>query len=249
MTRQHVGLDTVRFVAAGRSDLGGGRADNEDTIFVGSYLVAVADGVGGSAAGEVASQEAISAISYLEDRSFRKGEEGELADGLHYANGRLGRTIEADASLTGMATTLTALRLGPSSVGVLHVGDSRAYRVGAEGLAQITRDDSLMQDYIDAGVLTPEQAATDRRRSVILQALSGQPVVPSIAILQVHPDDRFLLCSDGLSDYVRHDEIAEVVLDKAKAPERCVEELIALALGHGTRDNVSCVVADVRREY
>jgi protein phosphatase len=222
------------------------RSNNEDFVFAGQNLIAVADGVGGNVCGEIASEIVVAAISYLEDRIYMKDPDAELTDATRYANYRLARAIDEDSGRTGMATTLTALRLDGSSLVVLHVGDSRAYAVGPDRLERLTRDDSLIQGLLDAGAITAVEARRHPARSVVLQALNGGPVSPRITVSDVQAGDRYLVCSDGLTDYVPETVIGGL-LDHHADLEACCTALVGAALEVGAPDNVSCVVADVER--
>jgi len=221
------------------------RGNNEDFVFAGNHLVAVADGVGGSVYGEVASEVVIEAISYLEDEVYQGEPADEVRAAVQYASERLVRSIEEDAARRGMATTLTALRLDGPSVVVLNVGDSRAYLLRDGQLRQLTRDDSLVQDLVDAGAITDAEAYRHPARSVVLQALNGGPVEPRLTVHDAADGDRYLVCSDGLSDFVDEAVLAGI-LREGPDPSSCCDSLIAAALDVGAPDNVSCAVADVR---
>ncbi len=234
-----------RFDSAAQSDPGAVREHNEDYVFAGHNLIAVADGVGGSVYGEVASEVAIAAISYLEDHIYTSDPDGELAAAARYANDRLVRAVDEDQARTGMATTLTALRLDGPALIVLHIGDSRAYRLRRGCWERLTRDDSLVQGLIDAGVITSDEARRHPARSVIVQALNGGPVQPHVTPHEVLAGDRFLVCSDGLTDYVDETLVGEIVAVEADR-EACCQALVQAALTVGAPDNVSCVVADVQ---
>jgi serine/threonine protein phosphatase PrpC len=233
-----------RFVSAAISHPGRARANNEDFVFAGETLVAVADGVGGSVYGEVASEVAVNAIAYLEDAGYTKEPQQEMADAAGRANEQLRRAIEDDRSRHGMATTLTALRLDGPSVAVLHVGDSRAYLVRGGALLALSHDDSLVQALVDVGAITADEARHHPARSVVLRALNGEPVQPHVTVTDAQVGDRVLLCTDGLSDYVEDAAIA-AVLAAHREPADCCEELLRATLGVGAPDNVSCVVADI----
>jgi PPM family protein phosphatase len=233
-----------RFNAAARSDVGGIRDHNEDYAFAGSNLIAVADGVGGNVFGEVASEIVTTAIGYLDDRIYKFAPEEELHEAAEYANFRLQVAIEKNHDLLGMATTLTALRLDGSSVVVLNIGDSRAYGVRDGSWLRVTRDDSYVQELVDAGHLTDDEALHHPQRSIVLQALSGGAFTPTVAAREVVAGDRYLVCTDGLSDYVAESIIGEILLTPSTATE-CCDALVEAALSVGGPDNVSCVVADV----
>jgi PPM family protein phosphatase len=234
-----------RFESTALSHPGAIRENNEDFAFAGQTLIAVADGVGGNVYGEVASEVTVAAISYLEDRIYMHDPDVEIKDAVRYANYRLTCAISQDRSLSGMATTLTALRLDGSSVVVLHVGDSRAYRLRGDQWQRLTRDDSLVQELLEAGAITDAEARRHPARSVVVQALNGGPVEPHVRTLPVLAGDRYLVCSDGLSDYVDEDAIRRIVAtgtDRSSAAAALVEAALAV----GAPDNVSCVLADVR---
>ena len=234
----------LRFVSAALSHPGQARPNNEDFVFAGENLVAVADGVGGSVHGEIASEVAVNAIAYLEDAGYTKDPHQEMADAAGRANEQLLRAMEEDRSRHGMATTLTALRLDGPSLVVLHVGDSRAYRLRGGEFRPLTHDDSLVQGLVDIGAITEDEARRHPARSVVLQALNGEPVHPHVTVLDAAVGDRVLVCSDGLTDYVDESTIAEVVAVQP-SPGGCCEELVRATLAAGAPDNVSCVVADV----
>jgi PPM family protein phosphatase len=233
-----------RFDTAARSDVGAVRDHNEDFVFAGHTLLAVADGVGGSVYGEVASELVINAIAYLDDGSRAATAEDDLQAAATRANDELGAAIENDPSLQGMATTLSALRLYGSAVVALNVGDSRSYRFRAGELTRLTRDDSIVQDLVDAGVISEAEALDHPARAVVLEVLSGGPFHASTSVHEVQPGDRYLVCSDGLTDYVAETDV--VALATQGSPSAGCEALVQAALAAGAPDNVSCVLADVR---
>jgi PPM family protein phosphatase len=227
-----------------RSDLGLVRTNNEDSVYAGPRLLAIADGMGGHAAGEVASKIVIGALEGLdEDRPI-----GDLMGALHSAvleaNRRIAEAVENSRDLEGMGTTLTALRFSGSQVGLVHVGDSRGYVMRGDQLAQITHDDTYVQHLVDSGKLTPDQAKEHPRKSVILRALLGSEVEPDVSIREARAGDRYLLCTDGLSDVVT----AETILETLRIPDaqESADRLVELALRGGGPDNVTVIVADVR---
>lgn len=234
----------LRFRAAARSEAGPIRSRNEDFVYCGSNLIAVADGVGGNVHGDIASALAIRAIGYLNDRLYLVDPEDELLVAARYATDRLAEATAADPGLLGMATTLTALRLDGDAVAMLHIGDSRAYRMRDGAWLQLTRDDSFVQDLVDVGALTAEQARTHPARSVVSKALDGRPVRPHVSVQPATCGDRYLVCSDGLTDYADEADIRDAVA-RGSSPEESCDALIELALAARPADNVSCVVADV----
>ncbi len=234
----------LALAAVARTDRGLVRSVNEDCVFASPRMAVVADGVGGSAAGEVASAVAMNEL-ILMDKSRLSGPLDEaLADAVRSANASVGFVAEAQPPMAGMSTTLTAVALGPEGFAIANVGDSRAYLLRGGELAQLTRDDSYVQELIDAGALYPAEARSHPQRSVVLAALDGDPGrAPTLGELTALRGDRLLLCSDGLTDFVEETEIA-VALALASR-EESAQQLLELALGAGGRDNISVVVADV----
>ena len=226
-----------------RTDVGR-RANNEDAVFASPRLAAVADGVGGAAAGEVASQTLINALIHVDKCRLQGRLEDALAAGIAWGNETIGFIAECRPAMAGMSTTVTAVALGDDRYVVANLGDSRTYLLRDGELTQLTHDDSWVQLMIDSGELTPEAARDHPQRSLVLAALDGQPDrAPALTSFAARPGDRLLLCSDGLSDVVDDDAI-EATLRIASRPE-CAARLIELALAAGGRDNISAVVADV----
>jgi PPM family protein phosphatase len=234
---------TIRYAA--RTETGPTRQDNEDSVYAGARLLAVADGMGGHTAGEVASAAAIEALRPLDTDVPA----GELLDALDHAVRRAGSTLremaDSDPSLEGMGTTLTALLWSGSQLALVHIGDSRAYLVRDGEVFQITHDHTMVQSLLDDGKITPDEVESHPQRSLLLRALttagSGE------AELQLHearPGDRYLLSTDGLHEVASADAVARVLLAAAD-PEEAVAGLVALAIEGGGPDNVSCIVADV----
>ncbi|MGI8870965.1 MAG: protein phosphatase 2C domain-containing protein [Mycobacteriales bacterium] len=218
------------------------RGHNEDSAYAGRHLLAVADGVGGAVAGELASATVIGAIAPL-DAQPPEDVESALRDAITLANRRLREAVRREPSLSGMGTTLTALLLADDRLGMAHIADSRAYRLRDGGLEQITRDETLVQTLIDEGRLSPAEARRHPYRSVILRSLTGEEVEPVLATSSPRPGDRYLLCSDGLTDYAELSSITAAL--ELAAPGEVAERLIDLALAGGGGDNVTCIVADV----
>ncbi|GAB2988808.1 Stp1/IreP family PP2C-type Ser/Thr phosphatase [Amycolatopsis acidiphila] len=236
---------TLRYAVA--TDVGQRRDANEDSVFTSSRLLAVADGMGGHVAGEVASSAAIAAVTDLDQRLA----EGDLdpAEALPEtvadAVGRLTALAEEDPALQGMGTTMTAMLWEGTRFVVAHVGDSRAYRLRDEQLEQITRDHTVVQELVDQGRITPEAAMTHPSRSVLTRALqSGGHADPDVFAVEAKAGDRYLICSDGLSDVVPP-ELLEETLASVSDPGEVVQKLIELANAGGGPDNITCVVADI----
>jgi protein phosphatase len=235
---------SLSLAAVGRTDIGLTRSNNEDSFLAGTRLLAVADGVGGAAGGEVASATAIEALAPLDQYEPGYDLLGRLHEALLAGNGAIAAKVGADRALTGMGTTLTAVLLGGSRFGLVNIGDSRTYLLRDGELEQLSHDDSYVQLLIDEGRITRAQADIHPQRSVVLQALTGEELVePAMSVHEARPDDRFLLCSDGLTDYVGFERLASVLAQRAR--ERCADALIELALNAGGRDNITAIVADV----
>ncbi|WP_037601456.1 PP2C family protein-serine/threonine phosphatase [Streptacidiphilus rugosus] len=233
----------LRFAAG--SHKGMIREGNEDSGYAGPRLLAVADGMGGQAAGEVASSEVLSSIVDLDEDVPGTDPMAALHDAAERANERLRVLVEADPSLEGMGTTLTALLWTGQRAALIHIGDSRAYLLRDGVLTQITTDHTWVQRLVDEGRITEEEASTHPQRSLIMRALMGTGEVESdLSIREVRAGDRYLLCSDGLSGVVSHQTLEET-LGSYYSPEQTIAELIQLALRGGGPDNITCVVADV----
>ena len=228
---------------AARSDRGLVRANNEDSVYAGARLLALADGMGGHAAGEVASQLVIAALAHLDDDEPGGDLLSKLDGAVREGNSAIAAHVEADPELDGMGTTLTAILFAGNRLGLVHIGDSRGYLLRDGELAQITKDDTFVQTLVDEGRITAEEAHSHPQRSLIMRALTGHEVEPTLIMREARAGDRYLLCSDGLSDPVSHDTILEAmqIPDVAESADRLIE----LALRGGGPDNVTVVVADV----
>jgi protein phosphatase len=220
------------------------RPNNEDAFFAGPRLLAVADGVGGHAAGEVASATIIDALSPLGDSEPGYDLVGRLLEAVVTGNAAIAQRVTEDARLQGMSTTLTAILFAGDRYCLLNIGDSRTYLLRDGTLEQITRDDSYVQLLVDEGHITQEAAGTHPQRNLVLQALTGEEVMePTMTVREARAGDRFMLCSDGLSDVVGHDALAAALAEGD--PQESVARLVAAALENRTRDNVTAIVADV----
>jgi len=204
----------------------------------------VADGVGGHAAGEVASATIIDALAPLGDSEPGYDLVGRLHEAVFEGNAAIARRVADDAGLQGMSTTLTAILFDGARYCLLNIGDSRTYLLRDGSLEQLTRDDSYVQLLVDQGHITQEAAGSHPQRNLVLQALTGEAVMePAMTVHEARAGDRFMLCSDGLTDVVPQATLAEVLA--AGEPQECVDRLIAMAIDAGTRDNVTVVIADV----
>src|SRR4051812_23360353 len=213
-------------------------------MYAGPRLLAVADGMGGHAAGEVASRVAIETVAPLDEDLPGSDLISALRDAVETANGYLRDMVAADSALEGMGTTLTALLSAGQRLGLVHVGDSRAYLLRDDELHQITHDHTLVQSLVDEGRITPEEARTHPQRSWITRALDGRGEIElDLSVREAHAGDRYLLCSDGLSGVVSEETMAEAL--RVSDPQDACDRLVELALRAGGPDNVTCIVADV----
>jgi PPM family protein phosphatase len=236
---------TLRYAA--RSDRGLIRDGNQDSVYAGPRLLAVADGMGGMAAGDVASNVVIANLAPLDEDVPGDDLLDVLRAGVSAANQQLRDTVAANPELEGMGTTLTAMFFAGSRAGMVHIGDSRAYLLRDGDFTQITKDDTYVQMLVDEGRISAEEAGSHPQRSLLTRALDGRDVDPEYSVRQVLTGDRYLICSDGLSGVVSADTIAETLRDYPD-PHLCVERLISLALRGGGPDNVSVIVADATDE-
>lgn len=228
---------------AARSDRGLIRGTNQDSVYAGPRLLAVADGMGGHAAGDVASKVVIAALEHLDDDA----PSGDLLQSMRQAvfdgSEHLREVIRESPQLEGMGTTLTAVLFAGGRLGLCHVGDSRAYLLRDGELHQITHDDTFVQTLIDDGRITEEEANSHPQRSLLLRALNGQDVEPDLSMREARAGDRYMLCSDGLSGVVSHETLSQAMRDPD--PQATADRLIELALRSGGPDNITCIVADV----
>jgi serine/threonine protein phosphatase PrpC len=234
----------LRFACAGRSHPGLVRGNNEDAGFCGPYLQVVADGVGGNAAGEVASATAAYVVSALASGSRGQDPAAVLRRAVEIVHEQLRVGTASDPARTGMGTTLTALLLDGDRCALAQVGDSRAYLLHAGELVQVTRDHTYVQTLVDAGVITREEARAHPRKNVVINALeAGSLAVPDVTPVELAVGDRFLLCSDGLTDLVDDHTLARCL--GAEQPDVAVDALVQAALDAGGTDNVTVLVCDV----
>ncbi|HLL68596.1 MAG TPA: protein phosphatase 2C domain-containing protein [Micromonosporaceae bacterium] len=230
-----------------RSDRGLRRSGNQDSAYAGPGLLAVADGMGGMAAGDRASALVIDELTALgtgPDAASGSVSRDAFAAAIDRANQRIRDEVEADNTLAGMGTTLTAFAFAGDRVTLAHIGDSRAYLLRGDMLTQVTRDDTYVQMLVDEGRIEPDEASDHPQRSVIMRALQGKPVEPIFEEHDITLGDRFLLCSDGLSGVVSAETMQTVLRDEPDLA-RCVDRLVDLALRAGAPDNVTVIVADV----
>ena len=231
--------------ASALTDTGRRRPQNEDTFVCDPPLFAVADGVGGAQAGEIASRLAAAA---LEERLPTALGEDTLADLLQTANDRIYRHALDDPSAAGMGTVVTALLVDGEAgkIAIGHVGDSRAYRLRDGVLEQLTPDHSLVGELVRSGRLSTEEAEHHPHRSVITRAVGTEPTVEVETLTVVAmPGDLYLICSDGLTDIVRDEQIAELIRVADNDPDAAAEALVAAANRAGGIDNITVVLFEM----
>jgi serine/threonine protein phosphatase PrpC len=246
MTHERLALD-----GSVGTDVGLHRGHNEDSAYRSPRLLAVADGMGGHAHGEVASAVVIAALADLD--SSLSGADLTAIDLLAALSAvvpdmrrRIDELAGADQDLLGMGTTLTALLFDGSRLAVAHIGDSRGYLLRDGALIPITRDHTLVQSLIDEGKLTEAEGEAHPRRSVLVRALqTGGTADADLTMRTVRAGDRYLLCSDGLTDMAPIEDIHATLADVEDRDE-AISQLIDLANSHGGQDNITCVVADAR---
>jgi serine/threonine protein phosphatase PrpC len=225
---------------AGRTDVGRQRSANEDSLMVGPPLFAVADGMGGAKAGEVASAVAVEAVEAATESS--EPVEAQLASIVREANRRIYELAVADESRRGMGTTLTLAKVHDDDVSLAHVGDSRAYRMRDGRLEQLTRDHSLVAELERSGQITPEAAEHHPQRSIITRALGPEPDVEvDTYTLAGRTGDLFLMCSDGLTSMISDDEVGSI-LRSASSLDQAADELIKAANQSGGKDNITVIL-------
>jgi protein phosphatase len=236
---------TLRYAA--RSDRGLIRGGNQDSVYAGPRLLAVADGMGGMAAGDVASNIVIAAMAPLDEDVPGNAMIDALRGAVDNANQQIRDTVEANPAMEGMGTTLTAMLFGGSKFGMVHIGDSRAYLLREGEFGQVTKDDTYVQMLVDEGRISLEEADTHPQRHLLFRALDGRDAEPEYSVRQAIAGDRYLLCSDGLSSVVSAETI-EATLREYTNPDQCAERLVQLALRGGGPDNITVIIADVTDE-
>lgn len=249
----------LRRTGSGLTDVGRKRKSNEDAFFYddGLGLYIVGDGMGGHAAGEVASQEAIETVYGMVKRglgSLRALADPLVEDDVRAASRLMESSIQAatymvfslaemDRGKTGMGTTLSALLVLGEYAVTAQVGDSRIYRVSGDTVEQLTEDHTLIAWQLKQGLITPQEAKKSPHRNVITRAVGNRDYVQvDTGLVKLAPGDRFLLCSDGLHGYLRDADIAPIV---ALSGEAAVERFIALANERGGKDNITAILVEI----
>ena len=237
------------FETSARSAIGLVRQGNEDSGFVSSQLIAVADGMGGHAAGEVASRIAIEVLQSLVPALIsadvdEDSVEDLLMHSLHSIDSEISVVTDEEIEKRGMGTTLTALLIRDKHISLLHVGDSRCYRLRGNTLEQLSNDHTVIQELLDQGAISEAEAAEHPQRSMLTQALRGDgDVTPVLQMYEVKKGDRYLLCSDGLSGVLTDKEI-KVGLKKSDKNE-AIKFLNDATYINGAPDNVTILIADI----
>jgi protein phosphatase len=240
--------ESLSFRAAGRSDVGLVRENNEDSGFIGKHFLLVADGMGGHAAGELASSTTVAIIAQMDSNKEKLVDlDKKLIDIPNVISKELKNAISKDSSRAGMGTTLTTAVIQGDSLKISHVGDSRAYLIRNKKIIRLTKDQTYIQSLIDNNEITEGEAKTHPQRSLLLQAIDGiTESIPVITTTEIFENDKIVLCSDGLTNVVTDEEILEIVnqFDYVGA----VSALIEKALENGGPDNITVVVADLQKE-
>lgn len=242
-------MSSLYFATAAKSAVGLVRAGNEDSALTSRSLIAVADGMGGHAAGEVASRIAITTLAKESEVFTQKDVDCESADDLYSSalpliDATIAEYAIENPEFAGMGTTLSALFLREGAVAALHIGDSRIYRLRGNTLEQLSTDHTVIQELLDQGAITESDVATHPQRSVLTQVLMGDGRNQiALSIYEAKVDDRFLLCSDGLTGALSDKEIKAIM--KTKARGAAVDALVEGAYANGAPDNVTVIVADV----
>ncbi|MGI9171296.1 MAG: PP2C family protein-serine/threonine phosphatase [Candidatus Nanopelagicus sp.] len=234
-----------QFNSFAQTDLGLVRDGNEDSALTAANLIAVADGMGGHAGGEVASSIAVNALFKLQPLLADENIDGESKDDLflnitHEIDHQSLEKSKSNPDLSGMGTTLTALNISGENLELLHIGDSRCYRYRGNKLEQLSYDHTVMQELLDQGRLTPEEVIDHPQRSLLTQALRGDSGIdPILVSYEIKKDDKYLLCSDGLTNVLSDYEISKII--EANEIDQVVPALIAEVRAKGAPDNVTII--------
>ena len=235
----------LRYVA--HSEIGLIRKNNQDSGFASPHLIVVADGMGGAAAGDLASAVAIDTVRHVDSATAGERMLEVLGRAVNAANDRIADLVDADPALDGMGTTLTGALFDGNELGLAHIGDSRAYRMRDGVLERLTHDHSWVQSLVDDGKISEAEAANHPHRSLLLKVLNGQPANdPDLRLVPVAAGDRLMFCSDGVCGLVDDDEIEAAL--RLPTAEAALEHLVSEALAEGGIDNITVIVADVVAE-
>jgi PPM family protein phosphatase len=237
------------FKTCALTDLGLQREGNEDAALVSASIIAVADGMGGHAGGEVASKIAIKALADLipivSDKNIDSDSKEDLLLNLPFEiDEQISERSKSEPELSGMGTTLTALYLAEKTVHLLHIGDSRCYAISSGKLKQLSYDHTVMQELIDQGRLTQDEVASHPQRSLLTQALMGDSgIEPILLVHEVKVGDQFLLCSDGLTGFISDLEISKLI--KKYEGDELLAKLLEATKAKGAPDNITILIAEV----
>jgi len=235
---------TLQLKYVAHSEVGLIRKNNQDSGFASPHLLVVADGMGGAAAGDLASAVAINTIRTIEAPTDGQQMLEVLAHAIHDANTKIAELIESDVSLEGMGTTVTGAMFDGVELGLAHIGDSRAYLFRDGRLERLTHDHTWVQSLIDDGKISETEAAMHPHRSLLLKVLNGQPTNdPDLAMLPVKAGDRVMFCSDGVCGLIDDDVITAAL--QIPDLDQAAERLVAESLREGGIDNITVIVADV----
>ena len=233
----------MRLDYAAISDVGRVRKDNQDSGYAGPRLLAVCDGVGGAARGDIASSTAVGQLRRL-DTDEVEDLLGQVAGALHRAHDRIGELVDEDPALTGTSTTATVALFDGATLGMGHVGDSRAYLLRDGELQQLTKDHTFVQTLIDDGQITEEESRVHPHRNLILKAIDGiHDLEPDLFEVETRAGDRIFLCSDGACGVLGPERLADIL--RTGNADYAAVELVRASLEAGSTDNVTCLVADV----
>jgi serine/threonine protein phosphatase PrpC len=232
----------LRYVT--HSEIGLVRKNNQDSGYASPRLLVVADGMGGAAAGDLASAVAIDIIRKIDDPSTGEQMLEVLARAIHQANDKIAELVESDLSLEGMGTTVTGAMFDGAQLGLAHIGDSRAYLLRDGHLDRLTHDHTWVQSLVDDGKISESEAAMHPHRSLLLKVLNGQPTNdPDLAMVPVVAGDRLMFCSDGVCGLI-DDDVIEAALQLPDLND-AAERLVVESLHEGGIDNITVIVADV----
>jgi PPM family protein phosphatase len=235
---------TLQLKYVTHSEIGLIRKNNQDSGYASPHLVAVADGMGGAAAGDLASAVAIDTIRKIDSPTTGEHMLEVLASAIHQANDKIAELIESDFSLEGMGTTVTGAMFDGTQLGLAHIGDSRAYLLRDRHLERLTHDHTWVQSLVDDGKISESEAALHPHRSLLLKVLNGQPTNdPDLMMVPVLPGDRLMFCSDGVCGLI-DDDVIESALRLADLND-AAERLVVESLHEGGIDNITVIVADV----
>jgi serine/threonine protein phosphatase PrpC len=242
-------MGAFNFDTSARSAIGLLRSGNEDSGLVTERLIAVADGMGGHAGGEIASKIAITTLHSLAPVLTNSTIDSDsiedlLLHSIHTIDSNISEYVQEANELRGMGTTLTALLLHDKIIALLHVGDSRCYRLRGNTFEQLSNDHTVIQELLDQGAISPVDAIDHPQRSVLTQALMGERnITPVLQLYEALEGDRYLLCSDGLSGVLTEKEIKSLL--KTRDKDSAIKSLIDATYVNGAPDNVTVLIADV----